>query len=118
MKRLIDELLMRGAGDWVSAAEVAWVARSIGGASTDDAVRDIALNLIREVLQTGLMEAGDITGGGFTAWELSPLESLGRIEREWQVLKRSPHIGEVGWLANTAKGSRRAEAVLSTGRPG
>ncbi|HYN65010.1 MAG TPA: hypothetical protein VES36_10450 [Candidatus Limnocylindrales bacterium] len=112
---MIEELLMRGADDWVTAAEVAWVAKSMGGSATDDGKRDIAFKLIRQVLEMGLMKAGDVTEGGFSAWELSPAESFARIEREWRSLGRIPEIGEVAWLANTPSGSRRAEALFSKG---
>lgn len=109
MARLIDELISRGADDWITAAEVAWVAKSVGGAATDDDARDLAVAVIHAVLEAGLMEAGDVTDGGFFPWDLSAAKSVERIEREWRTLGRSPELGEVCWLANTTVGNRTAK---------
>jgi len=104
----IDDLVSRGADDWVHMAEVAWVARSAGGATTDDEIRVVSLDLIREVLVAGLMEAGDLTRQGFFAWGLAPTEALNRIERSWELLDRDPAPGDVCWLENTEAGNHRA----------
>lgn len=63
---MIDELLRRGADDWVSVAEVAWVAKSIGRAASDQEILDVAIAAITHVMN-GLMEVGDVTDGGFFA---------------------------------------------------
>lgn len=110
---LIDELVARGADDWVTAAEVAWIARSIGGASTDADVFEVSLDLIRAVLIDCLMEAGDVTDGGFFEWGLSTAESIQRIEQAWQGLGRLPNLGEVCWLSNTATGQARAQGNVA-----
>ena len=83
---LIDDLLCRGADDWVTAAEVAWISRSIGGALTDDDVFTLSVDLIRSVLNDGLMDAGDVTDGGFFEWLLPPNGAVARIEDSWRQL--------------------------------
>jgi hypothetical protein len=108
---LIDELVVRGADDWVTAAEVAWVAKSAGKAKADDDIKALSLDIINTVLQAGLMRAGDVTDGGFFAWDISPSDASGRIERAWEQLGRLPNLGEVCWLANTEAGHERAYAV-------
>lgn len=110
---LIDELLIRGADDWLTASEVAWIAKSKGNAETEGAISQLSINLIRAVLRSGLMEAGDVTDGGFFAWATSPEESATRIERAWQELGRLPDLGDVCWLANTEAGDDRARAAGS-----
>jgi hypothetical protein len=110
---LIDELLARGADDWVTAAEVAWIARSVGDASTDGDVLEVSVDVIRAVLTDGLMDAGDVTDGGFFEWGLSPAESVRRIEQAWLLLGRLPNLGEVCWLSNTTAGQARAERVMA-----
>ena len=68
---VLDELLTRGASDWLMASDVAWVVRELGGATTDELVTDAALDAIRTLLALGFMRAGDVTDGGFFEWELS-----------------------------------------------
>lgn len=110
---MIDSLLARLADDWVSAAEVTWVAKSVGGASTNDETCNASLSLIRHLLDRGMTEVGDITDGGFFAWDLTSAESVERIQREWGRIGRPPRIGEIGWFAITGHnqhGSSRASA--------
>lgn len=107
---LINDLLIRGADDWVTAAEVAWVAKSVGGARTNDDIKTLSLELIHEVLSAGLMEAGDVTEGGSFPWEASPDEAAARIDHSWEQLDHDPNLGEVCWLANTYAGNKRAQS--------
>lgn len=103
---VIDELVIRGADDWVHASEVAWLVRGLAQAGSGDAP-SAAFRLILQVINRGLMIPGDIkTGSGFVAWHLDAAESLRRIEREWRKLGRDPKAGEVVWLANTEAGER------------
>ncbi|HUP69039.1 MAG TPA: hypothetical protein VM142_04400 [Acidimicrobiales bacterium] len=69
---MIDELLIRGADDWVMAAEVAWIAKSVGGADTDREVLSLSVRTIRAVVAEGLMQVGDVTDSGFFEWDWSP----------------------------------------------
>ena len=108
---LVDELVVAGADDWVTAAEVAWIAKSMGSATTLHEIKALSVELMHAVLAAGLMEAGDVTDGGFLAWEVPPEEAVARIERSWEQLGRLPNIGDVCWLANTDAGNRRAHTV-------
>jgi hypothetical protein len=110
---LIDELLIRGADDWITASEVAWIAKSKGEAGTEESITELSVGLIRAVLLSGLMEAGDVTDAGFFAWETASAESAARIERAWKELGHLPDIGDVCWLANTEAGDDRARAAAS-----
>jgi len=114
IKLCIDELLMSGADDWVLAAEVAWVAESTGGAKTPDQIRDLSLRLIRELLQQGMMEIGDLSEEAphFRKWNLPMEEALERVEREWKALGRLPDLGDICWLQNTVKGNKLGKQLL------
>ena len=109
--RLLDELLLRGLDDWVMAAEVASLARSVGGAATDTEVRDMAVEAISAVVEDGLMQVGDVSDGGFFEWDMKPEDAVQRVASEWRALQRSPDIGEVCWLSNTPAGDARAKAL-------
>ncbi|HZT78802.1 MAG TPA: hypothetical protein VFA26_01160 [Gemmataceae bacterium] len=79
--------------------------------------RRITLELIREFLQSGLIQAGFPTpdGRGFTPWRMAPDEVLTRVNAEWDALGREPNIGEIVWFTTTEKGDR---ALASQAAPG
>lgn len=108
----VRDLLIAGADDWVNIPEVAWIAKSVGGANTLDEIREASLQIIREVVSKGLMIAGDVlVDAGFRRWELTPAESIARIEREWRAFGRKPDMGDICWLANTDEGNKQAKLL-------
>ena len=109
--RMVDELLMRGADDWVMAVDVAWLASSVGGADTDHEVLTLSVQTIRAVVGEGLMQIGDVTEGGFFGWDLKPEAAVEKVARDWIALGRPPDLGDVCWLANTPAGDPRAKAI-------
>ncbi|MFP4513022.1 MAG: hypothetical protein ACLFRV_08770 [Acidimicrobiales bacterium] len=106
--RMIRALLERGQDDWVMAADVAWIARDVGGAESDDEVRDKSVELIDAVLRDEMMRIGDVTDGGFFPWDADTDQALRRVEASWRDLGRFPDLGEVCWLENTAEGDALA----------
>ena len=125
LQECIDNLLMRGCDDWIQAAEVASVAIEVGGAESPDQVRELSLELIRHVVEQGLMELGDVdvageweSKEGFRKWDLPIQEGLNRVEREWNALGRNPTLWEICWLRNTALGSALGEELLKQRKAG
>ena len=114
LERSVDELLTCGADDWVDAAEVAWVARSVGGATTEAEIRELSIDLIREVLEQGFMRIGDVTKEGFRPWPLSSGDAVLRVRNEWTALGRGPRLGEIFWLENTETGDQRSRRVRNS----
>jgi len=112
LQPMIEELVMRGADDWVMAAEVAWIAESIGEARCADPIRELSIALIRRVLENELMEIGEVGDGGFFEWGLPIDEAVERADRAWRDLDRVPNLGDVCWLENTEKGARLAEQIF------
>jgi hypothetical protein len=119
LKLCIDDLVMRGCDDWIQAAEVASVAIEVGGAQSRDRIRELSLQMIRHVVEQGLMELGDVdvageweSKEGFRKWNLATQEGLGRVEREWNALGRNPNLWEVCWLRNTEKGNQFGERLF------
>jgi len=105
---------MSGCDDWVNIAEVTSVAKFTGGAQSADEIRDLSLKLVREVVQQGLMEIGDLPDQSrrLALWPLTPQECLDRVEREWNALGRNPSLGEICWLQNTDKGNALGEKLF------
>ncbi len=113
LHNLVEELLRRGLDDWVDATEVAWVARSVGGATSEAEVRDLSLRVLRELLGRDLMDVGMVTETGFTAWKIPVDQALQQIESEWLALPKGPDLGDICWLNLTKKGSIEAGELLS-----
>ena len=108
---MLADLLRSGADDWVMACDVAWVARSMGGAKSPNDVRDLSVELIRELLDRGLMTIGDVTESGFHAWDLIATDAVDRVAARWRKLRREPTLGDVCWLQLTELGQARVEAI-------
>lgn len=115
LQACVDDLLRRGIGDWIQASELAWVVMYTCGAATDAEIQAMSVDLVREVLQQGLMKIGDVTRDGFREWNVPVSEAVSRVEREWAALGRSPNLGEIFWLENTEKGDQRAQQLLDSG---
>jgi hypothetical protein len=116
LKACIEDVLNRGLDDWIDITELAFVAKSVGRAGTDAEIRDLSIEIIRNVIQEGLMEVGDVTTDGFHRWGLSPDEALKRIEHDWAALGRWPYTGDICWLSNTEKGDEIARQLDHSNR--
>jgi len=114
IKQCIHDLVMRGCDDWVDACGVASIAINIGHAKSVEEIRDLSLKMIREVVQQGLMEIGDLPQNGqrLELWPMTPQECLDRVEREWDALGRNPNLWEICWLQNTDKGKTMGEELF------
>ena len=114
IQECINDLVIRGCDDWVDACGVASVAIQVGHAQSAEEIRDLALKIIREVVQQGLMEVGDLPEQGrrLNLWPMTPQECLNRVEREWKALGRNPTLWEICWLQNTDKGNALGESLF------
>ncbi len=122
VEAMLDELLRRGADDWVGAWEVADIARAIALEATDAEVLDLALQVIQEALVRNLVDIGDVVGAGshpvyryescsFRPWDLPSGAAMERVRREWLALGRDPTLGEVCWLSLTETGRKQAGQI-------
>ncbi|AEI13416.1 hypothetical protein [Cellulomonas gilvus] len=109
-----EDLLVGGLDDWADAGWALMSAR-LGGAEDPVALRDYTLGLIAEVLDEGLMVAGDVIAGEHIPWPGSAEEAADRIRRDWldEWGEDVPTPGSVVWLANTSAGDEIGRAVLA-----
>lgn len=110
----VVEVLRRGLDDWIQAAEVASVAKLTGGQSTNSDIEELALSIIQDLVDRGLMKPGDLTKDGFIEWDLKPSEAVQRIRQSWRSLGRLPGLGEICWLSNTVEGDRKAREFVAS----
>ena len=111
--KCVSDVLIRGLDDWVQAAEVASVARDVGGAIGASEVLSVSLEVYRSLLIQELMAVGSVSSMGFCPWTHTVEESLRRIEREWKSLPDGPGIGDICWLEMKRKGRERASRMLN-----
>ena len=103
----LDELLARASDDWVHPADVFDVAR-FSGVTDQDAYVEQAIRLTRDLLQRGLVSAGDLTEAGWEPWRIGPEESAERISRQWREQPDKAPTSFSVWLQATPEGSERA----------
>lgn len=117
MQQMIDDLVVRASEDWVMLTEVDWIVKNhLSRHDADVSVEsrvDVGLDILSRVFQCGLMRAGTVSDQppGFEPWDGAWPEVISRIERGWRERVGSLQMGDVCWLANTASGDSRAEAV-------
>lgn len=79
----------------------------------EDELEQKTLDLIESLQTKGLMEVGTVhREKGFVSWGVSPPETRERIKVALDGLGRPPSLGDVCWLANTAKGEELARELL------
>jgi hypothetical protein len=74
-------------------------------------VRQKTIETIRDLLQSGLIEAGNPNGPKFQSVSSSVDETIAYIEREWDRLGRAPNIGDVCWFRATPAGEQLAHEL-------
>lgn len=109
---LMDRLLVAGLDDWLHLADVAWAVRDDRPELAEADLIRAGIDVIRGLLEGGLAEVGDVTDGGFLAWDLHADEATSRVERRWTQLGRDPVPGDICWVANTRRGDQAALALL------
>jgi hypothetical protein len=112
---LMDRLLKEAANDWVGVWELPWIAKSMGRAADSEEVLQLSLQIIREALENGLAEVGDVTDTGFRPWGVSTDEACLRIEHEWRRFPNGPRLGDMScWINLTERGRERLDESGST----
>lgn len=115
MEKMIDDLLLTGCDDWIHIADLIWTVSSIGGATTKSEIREMVINIVREVLLQGLVTIGDVKKDGYHDWGITMDEALERMKERWDALNRQPLTGDICWLEITKKGIERARTSEGTG---
>jgi hypothetical protein len=95
--KVLDELVAEAKVDEVGLWFI--IASLRDDCGIHDAVqrRDLALNLVQRLLDSGQITAGyyNPNGNGITPWRMSTTDVLSRIVSEWDSLGRDPSIGEI-----------------------
>lgn len=88
-------VLRSAGGDLVQAAEVAGIVRAYATESVD--VRQVAIDVVRRLLEEGRVRVGQFAGEGLEPWALAAPDAIAKIESEWQP-GVTPGLGDLFWL--------------------
>jgi hypothetical protein len=108
----LEDVLVGASDDWLDLAFVYSLHMPL--AEDPDEIRRLALTTLREALDEGLLQAGDLDEAGFEPWTCGPSEAYRRIETEW--MRRRPVLmsesAELPWLGPTEAGRQIAREVV------
>jgi hypothetical protein len=111
--RLRGELLTSGLSDWMSLAEVQQIISHLQLADDDDERQRLVIAAIRELLDRGLMEIGELPAQGepFPAWK-PPNVAMHRLVKRFIGRYSDPTSWDYSiWLNLTDEGRRVAEQL-------
>lgn len=112
LSEIQSKILIEGIDDYVGLWEVAWLLRQEDPSWTSEEIKKRCLEVLGPLLRVGYIKPGRLReDGGFVEWQLNPVESLSRIDREWQCLAPDPDFSQICWFNNTDDGDDAARAA-------
>lgn len=98
LDELKSNLLTECSDDYVGLWRFPWDVREELGIVEESEVKQVALGIIKDLLLSGVIVAGDLDGGKFSPWQARPTEAFDRIQSSWDSLGREPGMLEIAWL--------------------
>jgi hypothetical protein len=111
LSTIADDVLIEGLDDWIQASYVVSIAMEVTETSRPVEMRGVALQVLKSLLDSRLMEPGDLAESGFKPWNVALPLAIARIEAAWPP-NFAPSLGDVCWLSNTAEGDARGKQAL------
>jgi hypothetical protein len=105
-----NSILAESTEDYIGLWAILWNFRQYSGETNHFKLRCKTLELIKELLDGELIQAGTFVDGEFELWQLSVEDVIDRITSEWDALGRDPDIGEIAWFVATEKGEHEVQA--------
>jgi hypothetical protein len=98
--QLKDQIVEEAIEDYVGLWSIVKQIRRVVPELSDDGIREITIDLLRDLLDAGVLTVGfpTLDGGSFESWTISSRDAITRIEQEWALLGRDPNIGEIVWV--------------------
>lgn len=111
IKEIRRDVLVECSEDYVGVWSVIWLLRRKFSDQSEAEIRQKALDVIRPLLEDGLIEAGPIEGDWSEAWAIPSPEILYRIEAGWDELGHEPKMWDICWFRTTQKGDLAVQAL-------
>jgi hypothetical protein len=102
-----DSVLHRCADDYTGLWEIIRIVREHSPSLPANLVRAEVVEILSELLDEDLIQAGFLTWDGFSPWQDRTSEIMSRVLANWQKLGRDPSIGEVAWFTTTPAGDSK-----------
>lgn len=113
LQKIHKLILVECTQDNVGLWSIIWKVNQGGYAYTSKLparIRLRTIEIIRDLLQDHLVEAGNLSGSKFHPLTLSVDETIAYIEQEWDKLGRTPNIGDICWFRATPAGIKLTPA--------
>ena len=84
-RTIAEDLLVGTIYDWIDLGSVRAAVREFGGGAAGDLFAD-SMALVSELVEGGLVTAGDVVDGRFRTWNCTRHEAVARVDAEWRAL--------------------------------
>lgn len=115
---VVGELLAAGLDDWVMLTQLDWFVKRNGQLhglelNTEERI-DVGIDALGRLFANELAVAGTVTTEDrFRPWPVDTATALTQIEEGWRAAGDQLEMGDVAWIATTAKGDAKAEAAAA-----
>ena len=112
-RTIVEDLLVYTVYDYIDLGHLRSVVREATG--VDDAhAHSASMSVVSELIEHGLVAAGDVVDGEFKAWPCTRAEAVARIDSEWQAAADPVLVPfELAALAPTPAGVTVVELVMA-----
>lgn len=107
-------ILSECSDDYVGMWSIVWLLRRDHKEASEAEIRRMAMEILRPLLEEGLIEAGPIEGDWSEAWSLPPIEVLSKIEALWDDFGSEPQMWDICWFRTTKKGDEAIESMSTS----
>jgi hypothetical protein len=98
-KSIDAEILAVGSVDYLDVWFIAGTVKRLVPAADEDEVRELCLDALERLMESGRVEAGDLhPPGEFSPWPFDVNEAMERIKTEWEELDRPLQPGDIAWF--------------------
>lgn len=109
---LAQAVLAAGVDDWVPLRAIDGLARQLDRSANEERLQRNVLDTVVALVGSDLVEVGEVSDGGFFAWNEPTTAWLTRIERAYEG-GDADQWGFVVWVSNTSRGDEIGRAVLA-----
>ncbi|WTW98569.1 hypothetical protein OG216_36845 [Streptomycetaceae bacterium NBC_01309] len=108
-ERVFADVLIEGLDDWVPIDQLIWAARE---GAHGKPWRDFFAELLRFLLDAGLIQVGELAADGFSPWSGNVGEVVQSVLDDLERHSWQPKLGSRAWISNTEAGDEVARSLI------